>query len=467
MESFDLERVFGIVEFRHYVMRIAMGERGAEVGLRRVLTGPLRAIVLMTTYESSSYVDRLVRETLREMIGLIRYNEIRSTSQATMFLRNSLGLGQAPRKAPVVSGGLPPVARRAVAKKAASRKPTASFQEARKAHPNPVKARPGIIFPILFGTDRKPVDSKAAFGNERGDDVTVGEIKVFVPESHKFGELGTSFIGRLRRGELKSDKLVVTEIKPVETDKFWAHLARSMDAALTRDASSHALVFIHGFNVSFDEAARRTAQIGVDLKINGPTAFFSWPSRGDLLSYMADEATIDGSVLALQAFLERFLEMCGTENVNVIAHSMGNRALLRVLQEFGTQAERVGKRFGQIILAAPDIDQKLFIQLASAYSRYSMRTTLYASKHDRALSTSKKLHQYPRAGYYEPYTVVAGIDSIAVQGFPVDWLGHSYFAEAEALLHDIYTLFRSNTDPAHRQRVHELISGKLKLWRLS
>lgn len=43
----------------------------------------------------------------------------------------------------------------------------------------------------------------------------------------------------------------------------------------TRQDRKQALVYIHGYNVGFEEAAIRAAQIGFDLKIGGITAFFS------------------------------------------------------------------------------------------------------------------------------------------------------------------------------------------------
>lgn len=95
-----------------------------------------------------------------------------------------------------------------------------------------------------------------------------------------------------------------------------------------------ALVFIHGFNVTFEEAAIRAAQIGFDLKVPGITAFFSWPSKGrlSLLDYAADEATIDASAGKMTDFLVKFAQQTDAERVHVIAHSMGNRGLLGAMQ---------------------------------------------------------------------------------------------------------------------------------------
>jgi len=153
--------------------------------------------------------------------------------------------------------------------------------------------------------------------------------------------------------------------------------------------------------------------------------------------------------------------------VHVIAHSMGNRGLLRALQRIAANAETHGKvKFGQIFLAAPDVDRDLFLDLARLYPEHAERTTLYASDGDLPVHLSAKLHDAPRAGYYLPYTVTAGVDTVVVPDFDVDLLGHSYFAQAEALLHDIYDLMRHGEPPASRQRITPAHHDGQSLWKL-
>ena len=123
-------------------------------------------------------------------------------------------------------------------------------------------------------------------------------------------------------------------------------------------------------------------------------------------------------------------------------------------------------KFGQVFLAAPDIDRDLFIDLAHLYPEHAERTTLYASNRDLPVHASARLHDAPRAGYYAPYTVAAGIDTVAVPDFDIDLLGHSYFAQAEALLHDIHDLMRHGEPPARRQRIVSDSHEGVGFWRL-
>jgi esterase/lipase superfamily enzyme len=123
-------------------------------------------------------------------------------------------------------------------------------------------------------------------------------------------------------------------------------------------------------------------------------------------------------------------------------------------------------RFGQISLAAPDVDRDLFLDLARLYPEHADRTTLYASDGDLPVHLSSKLHDAPRAGYFKPYTVAPGVDTMAVPDFDVDLLGHSYFAQAEALLRDIYGLLRHNQAPAQRQRIAAAFDAGTAFWKI-
>jgi hypothetical protein len=55
--------------------------------------------------------------------------------------------------------------------------------------------------------------------------------------------------------------------------------------------------------------------------------------------------------------------------------------------------------------------------------------------------------------------VAPDVDTIASANCDLDLLGHSYFAEAEALLHDIYSLSR-------RQRMTPAVAGDASFWKL-
>lgn len=291
-----------------------------------------------------------------------------------------------------------------------------------------------LVYPVWFGTNRQP-NGQGGFGAQRHSQTTLGKAEVWVPQAHRLGEIGTPFWKKLLRLDLSDDTLRLQKVTTQERNGWLGEIQQAMQVAKADGAKPHAVFFLHGFNVSFEEAAIRAAQIGVDLAVPGATAFFSWPSRASVAAYPADEATIEASEGAITDFLVDFAAHCGAEKLHVIAHSMGNRGLLRALQRIAANAQTRGKvKFGQVFLAAPDVDRDLFLNLAQLYPDHAERTTLYASGADLPVHLSSKLHDAPRAGYFPPYTVAPGIDTVAVPNFDLDLLGHSYFAQAEALL---------------------------------
>jgi esterase/lipase superfamily enzyme len=327
----------------------------------------------------------------------------------------------------------------------------------------------GAIYPVWFGTNRRPADKNAVakgFTTETDDQTHFGRVDVIVPKAHRFGETGTSFFERFLRFDLRDDRLSMRRITPLSAAEMWAELHQEVAHARDTGNTSEALLFIHGYNTSFADAAIRAAQIGFDLKVTGGTAFFSWPSIGVTDAYAADEATIEASEAAMTKFIVDFAQQTGADRLHLIAHSMGNRGLLRSLQRIASDAQKRSKvHFSEIFLAAPDVDRRLFLDLAHLYPTFADRTTLYASNRDLPIFLSGKLHEAARAGYFLPYTVANGIDTIAVPNFNVDLLGHGYFAEAEALLYDIHELMRTDTPPRLRQRIEPLVDGNDALWR--
>jgi esterase/lipase superfamily enzyme len=331
---------------------------------------------------------------------------------------------------------------------------------------NSIKGDRGTVFPVWFGTNRKP-DGRGGFGTARHDRTTRGRADVYVPEGHRFGEIGTPFWKKLLRFDLRDDTLRLQQLSTLSHEAWLTEVQQTLRDAEAAGEPSHALVFIHGFNVDFEEAAIRAAQIGLDLAVPGATAFFSWPSRGNVVDYPVDEASIEASEQAITDFLVDFATRCGAQKVHLIAHSMGNRGLLRALQRIAANAQTRGQvKFGQIFLAAPDVDSDLFLNLAALYTEHSERTTLYASDGDMPVHLSSKLHDAARAGYFKPYTAAPGIDTIAVPDFDLDMLGHSYFAQAEALLTHMRDLMLNGKATVSGHRLKPATEDGLNFWKL-
>ncbi len=310
------------------------------------------------------------------------------------------------------------------------------------------------LYPLWFGTNRKPVDTEnisKGFSREIDNKLHYGICKVAVPKSHKIGSTGSSWWEKLQTFTFKDDRLKLQSesLEILAEALFWANINQELKEHEINERS--ALVFIHGYNVSFKDAAIRAAQIGFDLQVPGITAFYSWPSQGKLTGYITDGETIEASEKYIAEFLLNLAQKSEIEKIHIIAHSMGNRGLLRAMQQILAQVKTATDiSFGQIFLAAPDVGVDLFKDLASAYHQLAERTTLYISSKDKALATSALINQHPRAGFFPPVTVVEGIDTVQVSKIDLTLLGHGYFADARVLLEDMRDLLVNNTSPEKR-----------------
>jgi esterase/lipase superfamily enzyme len=234
--------------------------------------------------------------------------------------------------------------------------------------------------------------------------------------------------------------------------------------------SKDALVFVHGFNTSFQEALLRNAQMVWDLQYQGASVVFSWPSRGGTAAYLHDR---DTALRARHAFREllKQLRQQGIENISVLAHSMGNFVVLEGLGEEADSPAPV--HLSELIMAAPDIDRVAFEQIVPKLRNITKGMTLYASRSDRALVLSGKLAQGFRAGDVRDGKpiVLADLDTIDVSMLGEEMLGlnHTKFAERRELMQDIKVLLATGQRPAGtRWGVLEAVQfdpAPLQFWR--
>jgi esterase/lipase superfamily enzyme len=327
----------------------------------------------------------------------------------------------------------------------------------------------GTCYPVWFGTNRKPLDAKdlgKGFGTDIDERIHYGKRIVRIPALHRPGELGSPLWKRLLLN--MDDRITVDPALALAEDAF-ARDVRKFIAGLDPN-DRNVLVYIHGFNTSFDDATKRAAQLGFDLKVPGITVLYSWPSRGSASAYLSDLSAIEASEAQIAEFLVGVTALADKGKVHIVAHSMGNRGLLRAMHRATTQAAlRSGTRFGQIFLSAPDVNATLFRQLASVYPQVAERTTLYVADQDKAIAALEWMTEGARVGAAPPVLVLPGIDTVRVRGSSLFKLGHSYFAEEPDVLRDIRAQLYFHESPARRQArfgwpIPDLASGTPGSW---
>src|SRR5580704_8352853 len=172
---------------------------------------------------------------------------------------------------------------------------------------------------VFFATDRAATgaESPDAFfsGNRNGGALTLGTCRVTIPRNHRLGALESPRLIKLEFAPNPQKHMVLLGVTLRSEQEFFENLSACVGSSERADA----LVFIHGFNVSFADAARRTAQISYDLGFHGAPILYSWPSVASVESYAVDEATIEWTVPHLKLFLKEVATKCGAQIVHVVA----------------------------------------------------------------------------------------------------------------------------------------------------
>ncbi|MFK7734661.1 MAG: alpha/beta hydrolase [Pirellulaceae bacterium] len=290
-----------------------------------------------------------------------------------------------------------------------------------------------------------------AYTGEFNDKISLGVCEVSIPESHRIGELESPSILRLEFAEDENRHVVLKNTEQLESTQFF----ETMHGTLAERGDS-LLVFIHGYNVSFEDAARRSAQLAYDLRFPGAPVFYSWPSNNNWYEYQKDRKNIDLSVGHIKRFLLQLAEKSQARRIHLVAHSMGNVGLTQALAELSPSSSPM---FNEVILAAPDIDADLFRnQIAPRIVGKMERCTLYSSMTDLALVASRYFNAGQRIGENAQDQEIPGIDVIDASSVDTSLLGHSYYGE-ETILGDLSELLMRRPIDQRTYVQTKLVSG--------
>lgn len=297
--------------------------------------------------------------------------------------------------------------------------------------------------------------------------------------THEFNEHGMASI-RLGKATVRDGELTI-DVAP-ERLRFDAE-KRTLDRAASRfgsavvlpriralmgDAHCDTLVFVHGYNVSFEAAMKsalrlqqRYAAAAGGKGIN--VVAFSWPSDGSMMPWLAygsdrRDAAASGpalgrSLLMLRSFLSSIdLGDC-SQKVHLLCHSMGNYVLRHAVQEMVRQVQgRMPRLFDQVILAAPDEDEDAFehdYKLARL-TELCQQVTVYFNRNDRAMSVSDVTKGNPdrlgATGLRLPAQTPVRVSAVDVTKVVKGIVEHSYHVDSDDVVADVVQVLDS-VDP--------------------
>jgi esterase/lipase superfamily enzyme len=232
-----------------------------------------------------------------------------------------------------------------------------------------------VISPtLLVATTRKLTNGALAkpwFGPERASKMTVARARLRPPPDD--GRFSLASVG-----------LVDWQLEKIEP------VAQIGDLIVPTAGGHDVLIYIHGYNTTFETAALDAARLSDGIKFVGETMVFSWPSRASLLDYGYDRESAMWSRDALQQVLDSLIATPVVGHVHIVAHSIGTMLTMEALRQLYAQlGEEAANRIGSVVFASPDIDMDSFASSVKHIGPLAPKITVVAATNDRALAVSR------------------------------------------------------------------------------
>jgi esterase/lipase superfamily enzyme len=307
-----------------------------------------------------------------------------------------------------------------------------------------------IEITTYYATNRKATGSTNAvdfYGSDDAAKLQYGRIAITIPAAHEVGNIELPSLWKLEANPDPSKHFVIKELTPLEN----AMALDELRQASSKEGSRSLLLFIHGFNTSFAEAALRTAQLAHDLEFPGVPMFMSWPASK---LYTHDTESVELAKGPFNTMLDD-ISALPFDKVYILAHSMGTRLAAKVLAARKQSGADLSK-IQDVLLAAPDINTQIFTtEIAPVLGGVkTMRKTIYASSDDLALKASSAVNGYPRIGQtsagVNTFPGFETIDCSKIAPLKRAW-GHSYLFDSSSVIADLEDALIGGKEAAKRR----------------
>jgi esterase/lipase superfamily enzyme len=235
------------------------------------------------------------------------------------------------------------------------------------------------------------------------------------------------------------------------------------------ELSKHdALIFTHGFDNNLDDSLKKMRALykkfvepqdsPIEILI-----LFTWPSMKNILKYRDDARDAQETGYAMGRAYQKLLDFYKTifkENnnascnnkIHLLFHSMGNRVAESMIKELVDEKKPLCNVFGEIILAAADIDFDCFEKpnAMNYLINICKRVHIYYNYNDKALFVSETTkNAFKRLGREGPRKIselpdnvfaynVTGKDNDSKKSLGIDIeTHHGYFYESQTIVNDI------------------------------
>jgi esterase/lipase superfamily enzyme len=255
-----------------------------------------------------------------------------------------------------------------------------------------------------------------------------GELSRYPTDSLEYGIIVTRYRERTGPG---SDGRILEDADSEQMDS--ARFSRDdfvtrlrMRLADSPEPKSGAIIYVHGYAVSFALGIAQGADIGHRISHTGAMLVFGWPAHASVVAwpsaaavvsraYRDDSATAAASHDAFLSAINTAREAAGSQPTTIIGHSLGGQLVTEALTHPGAWRDSLVKQpLTSLVLFAADVHlARLRDSLASTIAAVATRRVVYASDDDLMMDMSRFINKSERAGEIVPAL------SLASRGFEV------------------------------------------------
>lgn len=272
---------------------------------------------------------------------------------------------------------------------------------------------------VIYATDRASDKDTAAgpsYGYQRAKWLAFGTAKVSLDPNPTWQQLRADSLVQRRKHDYA---LKVAEVRETGRFAFVVDNLRATDHGLDvkraayremdeEVAKFHGLlrerlaqtpqkdvfIFIHGFNTEFNDAVYRPAEVWHFMGRVGVPVAYTWPAGfSGIRGYAYDRESGEFTIFHLKNFIRTVAACPEVERIHLVAHSRGTDVTITALRELNIEFQAKGQstaeglKLENLVLAAPDLDEDVFMQRFTAENllEAARRTTIYASKNDKAI----------------------------------------------------------------------------------
>ncbi len=333
------------------------------------------------------------------------------------------------------------------------------------------------------------------------DSTSAARIHEYVPAVVRIEELGTIpslqslMEARDRRFYRRPDALEIL-------NKAVQGMLQAMQPLVDQTDRKEAVLFVHGFNNSFDDAVVRIAQAWHFGGRKGVPIAYTWPAGAGVFEYARDRESGEFTVVHLKMVLLALASSPQIQGIHVVSHSRGTDVATTAIRELNSELRgAVGGsavthllnltnpvpltdqttastlKLKTLVLAAPDIDVDVFRQrfFGEGLANCAERVVIYFSPTDKALdwagwlfSSQQRLGKMELKDFTPDMRDLLGrVDQPELIQCEVSGTSsHSYILQHPGALSDLILLLREGRPPgaANGRPLNEPFKG---VWELN